>query len=448
MTNRETGNLSKGVDLAGVVALGLGTAVGVAIFSVIAPASALAGPGMLLSVAIAAVPMFVIAVTYAFMGSALPISGASYEWPRRFIHPAVGFLIAWLRIAGSVGALVVLSLVLVRYLAMVFALPTKPTMFAAFAVVFIANYLGVAIAARLQTILMAALVVLFFVFTAWGAPSIDARNFEPLLPDGWSGVLAAVPLLVGLFFGIEAATEVGEEVRNGKSTIPLGVALSISSAVVLYLLVASVALGVLGPARLATSEAPLLDAAGRFMGPLAQPVIVTAAVVAIGKSLNALFLIFSRNLFAMGRAGALPAAFARIHSRRGTPHVALSVAFAACILGLFLPMNLTSLFLAVNIPTLLKYAATSVSATRVIARHRDIYDAARFKLAPRLMSAWAWAGAIAALVVVALGLQADWKPYAALAAWAAIGALYYVIRRSTAQPVPVDPAPEPRDARA
>src|SRR5262245_16998927 len=201
MTNHETGNLSKGVDLPGVVALGLGTAVGVAIFSVIAPASALAGPGMLLSVAIAAVPMFVIAVTYAFMGSALPVSGASYEWPRRFIHPALGFLIAWLRIAGSVGALVVLSLVLVRYLAMVFSLPTKTTMFAAFAVVFVANYLGVAVAARLQTILMAALVVLFFVFAAWGASSIDARNFEPLLPGGWSGVLAAVPLLVGLFFG-------------------------------------------------------------------------------------------------------------------------------------------------------------------------------------------------------------------------------------------------------
>jgi len=433
--------LASGVDLPGVVALGLGTAVGVAIFSVIAPASALAGPGILISVAIAALPMFVIAVTYAFMGSAMPISGASYEWPRRFIHPAVGFLIAWLRIAGSIGALLVLSLVLVRYLAMVFALPTKPTMFAAFTIVFIANYLGVAIAARLQTILMTALIVLFFVFAAWGAPAIDARNFEPLLPGGWSGVLAAVPLLVGLFFGIEAATEVGEEVRNGRSVIPLGVALSIVSAVALYLLVATVAIGVLGAADLAASEAPLLDAAARFMGPVAQPVIVTAAVVAIGKSLNALFLIFSRNLFAMGRAGALPEALARVHPRYGTPHVALSVAFAACALGLFLPMNLTSLFLAVNIPTLLKYAATSVSATRVVAHHRDLYDAAHFKLAPRLMSAWGWAGAVAAVLVVALGLQADWKPYAALAVWAVIGVLYYVMRRSSEQPVP-------RDARA
>ena len=75
----QTARMHKGVDLWAVVALGLGTAVGVAIFSVIAPATALAGPGMLLAVVVAAVPMFVIAMTYAFMGSALPTSGASFE---------------------------------------------------------------------------------------------------------------------------------------------------------------------------------------------------------------------------------------------------------------------------------------------------------------------------------------------------------------------------------
>ena len=51
----QTARMHKGVDLWAVVALGLGTAVGVAIFSVIAPATALAGPGMLLAVVVAAV---------------------------------------------------------------------------------------------------------------------------------------------------------------------------------------------------------------------------------------------------------------------------------------------------------------------------------------------------------------------------------------------------------
>lgn len=421
-----TQQLHKGVNLAAVVALGLGTAVGVAIFSVIAPATALAGPGMLLAVLVAAVPMFVIAVTYAFMGSALPTSGASFEWSRRFIHPFVGFLIAWLRIVSNVGAILVLALVAVRYLSMVVPLPTKPTMLAAFVLFFLANYFGVSLAARLQVILMAALVVLFFIFAAWGAPYIEPTHFEPLLPQGTAGMLAAVPLLIGLFFGIEAATEIGDEVKDGRKTIPLGIGLSILSAVALYLMVGVVALGVLGPEALARSETPLLDAAQPFMGPIAKPLIVTAAVVAIGKSLNSLYLGFSRNLFAMARAGMLPAALARVHPKYGTPHVALWTILGGATLGLLAPMNLTSLFLAVNIPTLLKYAATSFSAAVVVRKHPEIYAAARFKLSPRATVGWAYAGAAAALVIAVLGFQADWMPYAALGVWAMIGITYYV----------------------
>lgn len=423
--------LKQGVDLAAVVALGLGTAVGVAIFSVIAPATALAGPGMLLSVLIAAVPMFVIAVNYAFMGSALPTSGASYEWPRRFIHPAVGFFIAWLRIVGSSSAMIVLALVLVRYVSMIVPVPTKPTMFALFALVLLANLFGVDIAARVQKTLMAGLIVMFLIFAGWGSTAIQAVNFSAPAGLSRAGVLAAVPLLVSLFFGIEAATEVGDEVKNGRRTIPLGIALSITSAVALYLLVAVVALGIVGSEVLSTSEAPILDAAKHFMGPLATPVIVLAAALAIGKSLNAIFMVFSRSLFAMARAGVLPEMFARVHPRWGTPHVACFAVFGFCVACLLLPMSLTFLFLAVSIPTLLKYVTTSLCAAKVVKSHPDLYESARFKFGPRLMHFWGYFGAACALFVIVLGLGADTRPYLALLAWGAIGTVYYVLWEKT-----------------
>ncbi|MDP3118761.1 MAG: amino acid permease, partial [Phenylobacterium sp.] len=190
-----TGLLHRGVDLWAVISLGLGTAVGVAIFSVIAPATALAGPGMLLAVLIAAVPMFVIAVTYAFMGSALPTSGASFEWSRRFVSPFLGFMIAWLRIVSNLGAILVLALVLVRYLNMVVPLPTKPAMFGIFVIFWAVNIIGVGLAGRLQVLMIAAMIGLFALFAAWGAPSISPQAYAPLLPQGWAGVLAAIPLL-------------------------------------------------------------------------------------------------------------------------------------------------------------------------------------------------------------------------------------------------------------
>lgn len=423
-----TAHLKAGLDLPAVVALGLGTAVGVAIFSVVAPAAALAGPGMLLAVVIAAVPMFFIAVNYAFLGSASPTSGASYEWPRQYLHPVVGFAVAWLRIASSTGAMVVLALVLVQYLSMVVELPTKASMFSMFALFTVVNVLGVEVAARAQKLLMGTLVLLFLVFAAWGMPSIEWDHFSPFLSHGIGGVLASVPLLLSLFFGIEAATEVGEEVKNGRRMIPLGIALAILAAVFLYLLVGMVSLGVLGAPTLASSGAPILDTAKRFMGPWATPLIVLAAVAAIGKSLNAIFLIFSRSLYAMGRTGMLPSAFGRVHPRWGTPHLACLAVFAFCVAGLLLPMSLTFLFLAISIPTLLKYVSTSLCVQAVVRKFPGVYERATFRFSKPAMLRWSWAGAISGVAVIAAGFSADWRPYAVIGAWALIGAIYYVVR--------------------
>lgn len=428
MTDAPTTKLKKGVDLPAVIALGLGTAVGVAIFSVISPATGIAGPGMLIAVPIAAVPMFIIAVSYAFMGSALPTSGASYEWPRRFLHPFVAFVISWLRIAGTTSALLVLALVMTRYLSMAAPIETKPTMLAAFVVVFAINFFGVKLAGRILTLLVALLVVLFLGFTAWGATSVDPANYQPVLPHGWNGVFAAVPLLVSLFLGIETAAEVGDEIENGRKNLPVGIAVAIFAAVALYLLVGAVAIGVMGAPALAASDTPILAAATKFMGPVAKPLVIAAAVIATGKSLNGITMVFSRYLFAMGRSGVLPSALARVHPTFGTPYVALIVVFVLCAAGLLLPSSLTLLFLAVNIPTLLMYAAASLSGARVAAHHPEIYAGASFKMGRGLTQAWAYLSVLVALGLIALGITTDWRPYAALAAWGLLGVIYYAIR--------------------
>lgn len=426
MSDEQT--LAKGIDLWGVVALGLGTAVGVSIFSAIAPATAIAGPAMLLSVLVAALPMYLIAVSYAFLGSALPVSGASFAWPARFLHPALGFFIAWARIIANMGAMVVLALVLVRYGSMILPLPVKPTMFAVLVLALLANLFGVHIAATVQKWLLGAMLILFAVFIGWGgATAVDISRLEPLFPNGLHGMIAAMPLLMGLFFGIEAATEAGAEVADSRRAIPLGIALSIGSATLLYLAVGFVALGVLGAPALGSSEAPILDAAKAFMGPVATPVIVLAAVLSIGKSLNAMFAMFSRSLYAMGTAEMLPAALGRVHPRWQTPYVALLAVFAIGCAGLLLPMELTFLFLAVNIPNLLKYASICLSAARVVERHDDLYEAAAFKFARPTMRAFAYAGAACALALALVGLEADWRPYALLGGWVLAGAAFRLL---------------------
>lgn len=419
--------LKRRVGLTGVVMFGAGTAIGVSIFSVLAPAAKAAGSGLLIAVGIAALPMVLFAILYSFLSSALPKSGASYEWPRRFVHPAVGFLIAWLRILSNVGAIVVLAMVLVSYLSSVVPLPLKPTMAAIITLVFLLNYLGVAVAARVQTLLMLALLVALALFVWYGAPHVSAAVVGPLTARGWLAIATAVPLMISLFLGIESAAEIGEEVQNAERTIPRGIALAILLTSVVYIAISATALGLIGPARLAASKAPLLEAARVSMGALAAPVILSAAVVSILKTLNATTLVFSRAIFAMGRSGALPTMYGRIHPRFGTPHVALAACYAAALLGLLMPSSLTFLLLAVNIPTMLKYMSSSLSAVNIARHHPEIYEKAVFRPSRGTVIVLGVLGILAGTAILIAGLGADLRPYELIGAWAVIGLLYWAV---------------------
>ncbi len=221
--------------------------------------------------------------------------------------------------------------------------------------------------------------------------------------------------------------EIGEEVRDPRRNIPLGILLAILLTAVIYAAVAATALGLIGPEALARSDAPLLDAARVPLGVWATPVIVGAATLAILKTMNATALIFSRSLFAMARAGVFPSALAAIHPRFGTPHRAIILCYVLAMCGLLMPPSLVFLLLAVNIPTMLKYGTCSLCAVRVAARP-DLLDAPpALHFPPRLMMAVGWLGVVAAVAIIAAGLEADHRPYLLVLGWLAIGLLYYAV---------------------
>lgn len=420
--------LKRDVGLVGVVSLGLGTAVGVSVFSILAPATALAGPAMLVSMLVSMVPMIVFGFVYAFMGAATPVTGASFEWPRRFVHPFLGFIISWLRIAGSTSAVIVLTMVLVSYLGSVVEVPLKPAMFTLLVLVLVVNLIGVSAAAVSQSILLVVLLATCLIFTLGSVPSLDFSGFTPFFSEGPMGMLAAVPLMISLFLGIETATEVGGEVRRPERNIPLGISISVLLTAAVYFGVAFAALGVLGNAGLAQSEAPLMDAAAVSLGPAGEVLILISATVAIGSSINATFIIMSRFLYAMGRAGMLPSGLSRVHEGSGVPRRAVLLAFGLCCLGLFMPDNLVFLFLAVNIPTLIKYGATCLSALMLLKREPELYKRARFRPAKSVLAGFALLGILLGILIIALGWSADWRPYALLGGWALAGLVYYLVR--------------------
>lgn len=428
MSDPQPATLRRSVGLTGVVMFGAGTAIGVSIFSVLQPAAQVAGSALLAAIVIAMIPMAFFAVVYAWLASALPVSGASYEWPRRFLGPYVGFSIAWLRIISNVGALVVLGQVFGNYVGMLFDFPVGWFAPVLITLVFALNYVGVQMAARAQTVLMLGLIAVLAVFVFTGVP-----HFTPqLVGNPLDGVpfpaLVAVPLLISLFLGIESAVEIGEEVRNPQRNIPLGILLAIVLTAVIYGAVALIALGLIGPEALAAAKAPLLEAAEVALGSAAMPLIVGAAAISITKTMNSTALVFSRSIFAMARSGSLPTALAAIHPRFGSPHRAVLLCYAFAMAGLFLPSSLVFLLLAVNLPTMLKYLACSLCAIRIVREQPDLAATARIGLTPRTILACAWIAVVCAIGIILAGLEADLRPYYLVLGWFVVGTVYYVVR--------------------
>ncbi len=420
--------LRRGVRLIDLVMLGAGTAIGASIFSVLGPAAQVAQEALLPAVALAALPMALFGLVYAYMASAAPKTAASFEWQRAYTHPLIAFAIVWLRILSNVVVMIVLGQVLMNYLGKVVHLPAKPAMFALFVAVAALNYVGVAVAARAQTAMMLLLLAVLGVFVITGAPALSPAVAAKSVSLGWAPVLAALPLMIQLFLGIETTTEVGEEVEDAERVLPIGLGLALALTVVVYLSISYTALSLVGAEGLAASDAPLLTAAEAVLGRWAAPLIITAAVLALVKSMNAVFLVFARFLYAMAKADILPAALGRVHPKYGTPHVATLVAFAGCVAGLLLPSSLLFLLIAVNVPTMLKYFGSCLAAFVVATRRPDVTARARLRFPPRLVAGLALGGMVAAVVIAALGLETDGRPYLLMAGWLAVGLAYYRFR--------------------
>jgi APA family basic amino acid/polyamine antiporter len=414
------------IGLLDVVMLGAGSALGFSIFSVLTPAAQIAGSGILVTIAIAAIPMIVFGLVYATLASIHPCSGASFEWPRTYLHPAVGFMVSWLRIFGSVGQITTIALVLVHYVTMVVPVPETPSIFILFMLVFLINLGGLRVAAGFQSVLMMLLIISFVIFAIAGAPHIVWERITPLMPQGISPILLAAPVMVSLFMGIESATEVGEEVVSARRNVPLGIALALLLIGAIYFAVAFTTLGLIGPEKLAHADAPLVDAARVSLGRFALPLVVGAAVIALIKSLNASFLIFARSFFAMARAGLMPARFADLRGGNALPASAVFAAFLCTCFGLLMPRGLIFLFLASNIPLILKYLSTSLCALQVARRHRALLATSSLGLSPRLVAALATIGVVMALILFLLGYASDWRPYAMVAGWAILGLIYWL----------------------
>ena len=366
-----TARLDRRLGVPDAVVIGLGSMLGAGVFVVFAPATAAAGggTGLLIALAVAGFVAFCNATSSARLAARYPESGGTYVYGRERLGDFAGFLAGWGFVAGKTASCAAMALTIGAYL---WPAQARPVAVAAVIAVTAVNLGGIAKTARatrwLVAVTLAVLGAVAIVGLAAG-PVDPARLADTAGISGY-GVLGAAGLLFFAFAGYARIATLGEEVREPARTIPRAVPLALGLVLLVYLGLAAVTLSVLGADRLAASSAPLADVVSAAGLPaLAWPIRIGAAVAVTGVLL-ALVAGVGRTLLAMARRRDLPGALAAVHPERKVPHRA-ELLVAAVVIILVSLGDLRSAIGFSSCTVLVYYAITNAAALTLRPRPRS-----------------------------------------------------------------------------
>ncbi|MDX1638610.1 MAG: APC family permease, partial [Balneolaceae bacterium] len=286
-------------------------------------------------------------LSVAELSTAMPRSGGTYYFLDRSLGPmigTVGGLGSWIALVfKSSFALIGMGAYLALFVDMSFTLLAL-----ILTVVFgVLNIFGAKETTILQRILVTTLVVIMAVFVILGLLSIPGLQgtLEPLSPGEMNdrelhGFIATIGLVFVSYAGLTKVTSVAEEVKNPDRNIPLGMILSLSTAILIYVLGVFIMTKVLSPDELHASLTPVADAGAKFLswlpGSTGVIAMVVAAVAAFASTGNAGIMSASRYPFAMARDKLLSSKFSSIGTT-GTPTYAIlaTVGTMALVLVIF-----------------------------------------------------------------------------------------------------------------
>ncbi|SCE81322.1 amino acid/polyamine/organocation transporter, APC superfamily [Micromonospora purpureochromogenes] len=342
------------------VVIGLGSMLGAGIFVVFAPAAAAAGGGgLLVALALAGFIAFCNATSSARLAARYPESGGTYVYGRERLNPFAGFLAGWGFVVGKTASCAAMALTIGAYL-----WPGQARLVAVAAVVAVTavNLRGIAKTAAATKLLVVVVLAVLALVAVAGVAAGDVR-LDRLTEAGGSvrGVLTAAGLLFFAFAGYARIATLGEEVRDPERTIPRAVPLALGVVLAVYLLLAVVAVGVLGADRLAASAAPLVDVVTAARLPDLAWLVRAGATVAVTGVLLSLLAGVGRTLLAMARRHDLPSALAAVHPVHRVPHRA-ELAVAAVVILVVALGDVRGAIGFSSCTVLVYYAITNASA--------------------------------------------------------------------------------------
>lgn len=275
---------------------------------------------------------------------AMPFAGGPLAYGRRAADPSLGFVMGWSMYLECQFATIATALATGGYIAFLWN-PAEPDatlgVWAALATVvifFVLHALGVKEQSQVMVIMTYGAILGLVMFWALAATNFSWERVwtHPVLPaaKGWKAVLDAVPYALWWLVVIETVALAAEEAHEPHRTIPRGLVWAQLTLIVLVVLTWLFACAAVDSQDLAVNAKgedisyPLAEVVRRI--PIGSSVILKYTFGAIAlfgmiASYHGMVYGTSRQAFALGRAGYLPAFLGEVHAQRRTPIPALLV---------------------------------------------------------------------------------------------------------------------------
>ena len=322
-----------------------------------------AGPAVTISLIVAALACVFAALCYAEMAAMIPISGSAYTYSYATLGELIAWIIGWdLILEYAVGNMAVavswsgyfraflnstLGIKLPLWLSADYTTAGKvierggdallnyssttlpniagydiainvPAALIVFALTVILVY-GIKESTRANSIMVIVKVAVVVFFAAFGAFYINPTNWQPFVPNGFSGMMSGAAIIFFAFIGFDAVSTTAEETRNPQRDLPIGMIASLAICTLLYVMVSLVLTGLKKYTEFEGDPAALATAVG---GMRWFQALISAGALAGTTSVLLVFQLGQPRIFmAMARDGLLPPYFARIHQRFRTPHI-------------------------------------------------------------------------------------------------------------------------------
>ncbi|MBC5837814.1 APC family permease [Flavobacterium muglaense] len=378
-----TEHLKREIGVLGLSANLINTMVGAGIFALPAIVAAGLGSASIFAYLFCGLLIAFVMLCFAEVGSKITTSGGAYTYIQSSFGPYFGFLTVVLFGLSTISADAAVANAVADIIGSIFPFFKSEIIRVIFFLVIFSglgyiNVIGVREGMRLVKILtISKLIPLFLlIFFSWGEFSMANIAFDSIPSINDIGTISLI--LFFAFQGAESGLSVSGEVDNPQKNIPRAIFFSIAGVLTLYILIQTVAQGVLGDSLASYKENPLSIVANQVFGPIGFTILTVGAAISMFGTLSSELLGMPRVLFRASKDKVLPfKPLSKVHKKYATPYVSVivyaSLGFLFSSLGGFKQLAVFS-----SATILLVYLGVSLSVIKL--RKKNILKEDGFRI--------------------------------------------------------------------